>query len=165
MINMAAASLLSTNALDYCVILFVKKPFCATLLFRRGDSWRGLQWNMCWDTQAPLHLEPPPRLILFLRVFRGCFYTAILSQTLCGYAFKTHISSSPNRRDSFIIWNMKKMAHFQEVFEFITAWADCFDVFSQMLLCQTVVSSPAQAFFIEALLPAQNGHHQTHSYR
>ena len=32
MINMAAASLLSTNALDYCVILFVKKPFCATLL-------------------------------------------------------------------------------------------------------------------------------------
>ena len=38
-----------------------------------------------------------------LRVFRGCFYTAILSQTLCGYAFKTHISSSPNRRDSFII--------------------------------------------------------------
>ena len=104
MINMAAASLLSTNALDYCVILFVKKPFCATLLFRRGDSWRGLQWNMCWDTQASLHLEPPPRLILFLRVFRGCFYTAILSQTLCGYAFKTHISSSPNRRDSFIIW-------------------------------------------------------------
>lgn len=59
---------------------------------------------MCWDTQAPLHLEPPPRLILFLRVFRGCFYTAILSQTLCGYAFKTHISSSPNRSDSFIIW-------------------------------------------------------------
>ena len=36
-------------------------------------------------------------------VFRGCFYTAILSQTLCGYAFKTHISSSPNRRESFII--------------------------------------------------------------
>ena len=60
---------------------------------------------------------------------------------------------------------MKKMAHFQEVFEFITACADCFDVFSQMLLCQTVVSSPAQAFFIEALLLAQNGHHQTHSYR
>ena len=78
MINMAAASLLSTNTLNYCVILFVKKPFCATLLFRRRDSWQGLQWNMCWDTYAPLHLEPPPRLILFLRVFRGCFYTAIL---------------------------------------------------------------------------------------
>ena len=40
---------------------------------------------------------------------------------------------------------MKKMAHFQEVFEFITALTDCFDVFSQMLLCQTVVYSPAQA--------------------
>jgi hypothetical protein len=61
---------------------------------------------------------------------------------------------------------MKKMAHFQEVFEFITALTDCFDVFSQMLLCHTVAPSPAQAFFIETLLPAQNGHHhQTHSYR
>ena len=44
---------------------------------------------------------------------------------------------------------MKKMAHFQEVFEFITALTDCFDVFSQMLLCHTVAPSPAQAFFIE----------------
>ena len=53
------------------------------------------------------------------RFLRLLLHGNFLSQTLCGYAFKTHISSSPNRSDSFII--MKKMAHFQEVFEFITA--------------------------------------------
>lgn len=148
MINMAAASLLSTNALDYCVILFVKKPFCATLLFRRGDSWQGLQWNMCWDTQAPLHLEPPPRLILFLRVFRGCFYTAILSQTLCGYAFKTHISSSPNRRDSFIIWKDGTFSRGFWVYYGLSWLFRCF--FSDVALPDSGVFSGTSVFYRSA---------------
>ena len=111
MINMAAASLLSTNTLDYCYT-FRQKALLrnSSLSPRRFLTGVAMEYVLRYVSASPsgtasaFDLVSPrfPRLLL-----HGNF----LSQTLCGYAFKTHISSSPNRSDSF----MKRMAHFQEV--------------------------------------------------
>ena len=103
MINMAAASLLSTNTLDYCYT-FRQKALLrnSSLSPRRFLTGFAMEYVLRYVSASPsgtasaFDLVSPrfPRLLL-----HGNF-----SQTLCGYAFKTHISSSPNRSDSFIIW-------------------------------------------------------------
>ena len=100
---MAAASLLSTNALDYCYT-FSQKALLrnSSLSPRRFLTGVAMEYVLRYVSASPsgtasaFDLVSPrfPRLLLHVN---------FLSQTLCVYAFKTHISSSPNRSDSFII--------------------------------------------------------------
>ena len=162
MINMAAASLLSTNTLDYCYT-FRQKALLrnSSLSPRRFLTGVAMEYVLRYASASPSGTASASDLVSprfpWLLLHGNFNSDAVWIRFQNAHFFLS--------KQKWQFYYMKKMAHFQEVFEFITAWADCFDLFSQMLLCHTVVSSPAQAFFIEALLPTQNGHHQTHSYR
>ena len=104
MINMAAASFLSTNTLDYCY------TFRQKVLLRNSSlsPWRfltgvAMEYVLRYASASPSGTASASDLVS-PRFPRLLLHGNFLSQTLCGYAFKTHISSSPNRSDSFIIW-------------------------------------------------------------
>lgn len=103
MINMAAASLLSTNTLDYCYT-FRQKALLrnSSLSPRRFLTGVAMEYVLRYASASPSGTASASDLVS--PRFPWLLLPAILSQTLCGYAFKTHISSSPNRSDSFIIW-------------------------------------------------------------
>ena len=68
---------------------------------RRFLTGVAMEYVLRYVSASPFGTASAPDLIS--PRFPWLLLPAILSQTLCGYAFKTHISSSPNRRDSFII--------------------------------------------------------------
>ena len=101
---MAAASFLSTNTLDYCY------TFRQKVLLRNSSlsPWRfltgvAMEYVLRYASASPSGTASASDLVS-PRFPRLLLHGNFLSQTLCGYAFKTHISSSPNRSDSFIIW-------------------------------------------------------------
>lgn len=104
MINMAAASFLSTNTLDYCY------TFRQKVLLRNSSlsPWRfltgvAMEYVLRYASASPSGTASASDLVS-PRFPRLLLHGNFLSQTLCGYAFKTHISSSPNRSDSFFVW-------------------------------------------------------------
>ena len=105
------AGFLSTNTLDYCY------TFRQKVLLRKSSlsPWRfltgvAMEYVLRYASASPSGTASASDLVS-PRFPRLLLHGNFLSQKLCGYAFKTHISSSPNRSDSF----MKRMAHFQEV--------------------------------------------------
>ena len=104
MINMAAASLLSTNALDYCVILFVKKPFYTGIFSPLGLELLNRNCDEIYaERRKQLSNRNGLRAWSCFLTFPGCLYTAISNLTLGGYTFKTSPSSSLLISDNFII--------------------------------------------------------------
>ena len=160
-INMAAASFLSMNHLYCCHIPRQKAllhrdvlPPGLELLNRNCDE-------IYAERRKQFSITNGRRVWSCFPTFLGCLYTAISNSTPGGCTFKPSLSSSLLISGNFII--RKSWHFFKRGFENITVQADYFDVFSQVLLCPAVVSSPAQTFFIEVLLPAQNEHQRTHS--
>lgn len=148
MINMAAASLLSTNTLDYCYT-FRQKALLrnSSLSPRRFLTGVAMEYVLRYASASPSGTASASDLVS-PRFPRLLLHGNFLSQTLCGYAFKTHISSSPNRRDSFIIWKDGTFSRGFWVYYGLSWLFRCF--FSDVALPDSGVFSGTSVFYRSA---------------
>ena len=148
MINMAAASFLSTNTLDYCY------TFRQKVLLRNSSlsPWRfltgvAMEYVLRYASASPSGTASATDLVS-PRFPRLLLHGNFLSQTLCGYAFKTHISSSPNRSDNFIIW--KRWHIFKRFLSLLRLELIASMFFSDVALLDSGVFSGTSVFYRSA---------------
>ena len=141
---MAAASFLSTNALDYCFTFRQKAllhrdilPLDLELLNRNCDE-------IYAERRKQFSIRNGLRVWSCFSTFLGCLYTAISSSTLGGYTFRPSPSSLLLISDNFII---RKSWHFFKGVLKILRFSLITLTFFLNYRSVGVVSSLAQRFF------------------